>query len=76
MSGYGLSYKSTMCNPKFYASNLLAISIFMIYFLNNCILLRLCLCSQENVFTTTTPHEQAVLFYGFYLRELLFKIGS
>ena len=32
MSGYGLTYRLTMCNPKIYASKHVAISMFMSIF--------------------------------------------
>ena len=32
MSNYGLTYRSSMCNPKIYTSKSVAISVFMIIF--------------------------------------------
>ena len=32
MGGYELTYRSTTCNPKIYASKFVMIFIFMIYF--------------------------------------------
>ena len=55
MSGYGLTYKSTMCNPKIYASNFVAISIFMIFSINIYILHRICFSSQEKQLPAITP---------------------
>ena len=39
MNGYGLAYKSTVCNPKFDGSKFVAVFIFMKLYQNNCILL-------------------------------------
>ena len=55
MSGHGLTYKSTMCNPKIYASNFVAISIFMIFSINIYILHRICFSSQEKQLPAITP---------------------
>ena len=48
MSSYGLIYRSTMCTLKIYASNFVAISIFMIFYEIIAFSLKKTLCKKNN----------------------------
>jgi hypothetical protein len=70
MSGYDLTYKSTMCHPIIYALKFAAIFVFMNFlsFLG-CILLKKKFFSQEKYFLviiTPPKHMQALLFHFGY----------
>lgn len=65
MNNYVLTYRSTMCNPKIYASKFLAISIFMnfeniIAFSLECVSLRK---SKQFSVIALPKHMQTLLYY-------------
>ena len=65
MSTYGLTYKLTMCNPKFYTLKFVAISIFMNKKNKIAFSLDIVSLCKKNGFPAITPpkHMQTLLFY-------------
>ena len=67
MSGYGLTFTSTMCSPKTYGSKFAAISIFMIYIKNNCVLLGIYFSLREK---PTPPQNLTLVMLAFATMHL------
>ena len=71
MNSYGLTYRSTTCNSKIYASKVVAIFILIIFKKKKLHSLWNLFSLQENSCHAITPHEhmQKLLFYQLLLPQ-------